>query len=66
MLHTRHDKCQYCDKEGPFCNVCLSHHLKHCQNEQDITPNEDCSDCEEDDEEEATFEDEEFIAEEEE
>ena len=41
VLHTRHDKCQHCDKEGPFCNVCLSHHIKHCQNEQDITPNEE-------------------------
>ena len=59
--------CQHCQKQGPFCESCLSHHLKHCSHADDISFYEDCSECENNmEEEEETLSDHDFIVHEEE
>lgn len=51
---TIQDACGFCQKEGPFCVRCLQHHHLHCQGttqNKEIEYLEDCSDCEENDQE---------------
>jgi len=59
--HVTEEACQLCGKTGPFCETCLSHHLKHCQNQEDVSFYEDCSDCEGQEQEEETVSDQEFV-----
>jgi hypothetical protein len=54
------EQCVNCSKEGPFCPRCLTHHQKHCQGVEEISDDENCSECEMDAEDVENSADEEF------
>lgn len=48
LEQNRQEQCGDCGKQGPFCEKCYVHHLKHCRGEEVISDNESCSECDED------------------
>lgn len=50
--------CPECEEPGPYCEKCITHHLKHCRGVDidEISNDEDCSDCSEGEEEDGEYE----------